>query len=32
MLEKQDKNVADPVPLLIDDEEKAMMERTYLNV
>ena len=32
MLEKQDKNVADPVPLLIDDEEKAMMERTYYNV
>ncbi len=32
MLEKQDKDVADPVPLLISDEEKAMMERTYLNV
>lgn len=32
MLEKQDKDVADPVPLLISDEEKAMMERTYYNV
>lgn len=32
MLEKEDKNLADPVPLLISDEEKAMMERTPLNV
>ena len=32
MLEKENKNLADPVPLLISDEEKAMMERTPLNV
>lgn len=32
MLEKKDKDLADPVPLLISDGEKELLERTVLHV